>query len=147
MLIGEKIQAIEQLQQNIASFADESFVETKDDYAQLNTEQMNEGELNDGTAISPGYTSRTIQIKKRKGQPYDRVTLKDTGAFYSGYTVQPQGDELNLDSSVSYATDLTKKYSDKIWGLNDKNRQTYAFGAFWNALKKKIENLNLMFGV
>ena len=27
------------------------------------------------------YTDLTIEIKKEKGQPYDRVTLRDTGDF------------------------------------------------------------------
>src|SRR5574344_2026493 len=29
------------------------------------------------------YTARTIKIKQKKGQPYDRVTLRDTGEFHS----------------------------------------------------------------
>lgn len=147
MTIGEMIQNLQQLQTDIPSFADESFVETKDDFARLNTDQMYEGKLNDGSAISPGYTSRTIQIKKAKGQPYDRVTLKDTGAFYKGYTLQPSGGDLKMDSNVGYADSLTNKYGPGIWGLSDEKRPQYTFGPFWSVLKKKIENLNLKFSV
>ena len=41
----------------------------------------------DGDGVSLGnYSPITIKIKKRKGQPTDRITLKDTGAFYDSYS-------------------------------------------------------------
>ena len=37
----------------------------------------------DGKGLSLGdYSPVTIQIKRAKGQPTDRITLKDTGEFY-----------------------------------------------------------------
>ena len=44
----------------------------------------------DGKGVQIGmYSPFTIEIKKRKGQPFDRVTLKDTGDFYDSYTITP----------------------------------------------------------
>ena len=44
----------------------------------------------DGKGVPIGmYSPFTITIKKRKGQPTDRVTLKDTGDFYNSYTIKP----------------------------------------------------------
>ena len=34
------------------------------------------------------YTPFTISEKKRKGQPFDRVTLKDSGDFYRSYFIE-----------------------------------------------------------
>ena len=54
------------------------------------------------------YAHRTIDIKSEKGQPTDRVTLKDTGQFYSSikatagsdaYTVT--GDTEKFEESVN----------------------------------------------
>jgi len=47
----------------------------------LNIQQMMGGRRSDGSNIEPEYTPFTVQIKKAKGQPYDRVTLRDEGDF------------------------------------------------------------------
>ena len=38
--------------------------------------------------IQPPYAPRTIYNKTRKGQPTDRVTLKDTGEFYNSLRIE-----------------------------------------------------------
>lgn len=40
------------------------------------------------------YAARTINIKREKRQPYDRVTLNDTGEFYRSMTITVEEDEL-----------------------------------------------------
>lgn len=48
--------------------------------ANLNNDQMNEqGLFSDGTP-TPDYTPYTIERKKEKGQRYDHMTFRDTGA-------------------------------------------------------------------
>ena len=38
------------------------------------------------------YTRRTVEIKKIKGQPYDRVTLRDTGEFEASFFIRYDSD-------------------------------------------------------
>lgn len=64
----------------------------------VRTRLYKEGTYADGTpivtyfAIPPMvYASRTITKKERRGQPTDRVTLRDTGAFYRSIRMESAG--------------------------------------------------------
>jgi len=53
----------------------------------------------DGKGVPIGmYSPFTITIKKRKGQPTDRVTLKDTGDFYDSYIIKPFNGGFTIDA-------------------------------------------------
>lgn len=87
----------------------------------LNTdEQMyNKGERADGAAITPPYTAFTKAIKSQIGQPTNRVTLRDTGAFHRSVGVQWQATEFKLVANDPKTPDLVRKYSPAILGLSD----------------------------
>lgn len=82
-----------------------------DTLADYNREQLFQGERTDGTPIEPVYRPLTRIIKQQKGQPIDRVTVKDTGAFYRGINVQVQNDTAIFDSRNSKTNKLERKYS------------------------------------
>ena len=64
------------------------------------------------------YTPFTVSIKKDKGQPTDRTTLKDTGKFYNSFKVVANaGGEVKI--VVNDIHDLTKKYGINILTLSD----------------------------
>lgn len=72
------------------------------------------------------YTPYTVRIKQEKGQPYDRVTLRDTGDFQKSFGVvfDPVGFYI---TATDYKTqDLIDKYGEKIFGLTKENRQEIA---------------------
>jgi len=46
------------------------------------------------------YADRTIQIKNEKGQPTDRVTMRDTGAMYKTERAIIKANELKLDMNT-----------------------------------------------
>lgn len=72
------------------------------------------------------YTPYTVRIKQEKGQPYDRVTLRDTGDFQKSFGVvfEPVGFYI---TATDYKTqDLIDKYGEKIFGLTKENRQEVA---------------------
>lgn len=72
------------------------------------------------------YTPYTVRIKQEKGQPYDRVTLRDTGDFQKSFEVvfEPVGFYI---TATDYKTqDLVDKYGAKIFGLTKENRQEIA---------------------
>lgn len=139
--IAEMQRRLNETDQQIDTLTEDSINETGKDYAELNTEQMWEGQRNDGNAITPSYAARTIAYKKRAKQPYDRVTLKDTGAFYSGFKVEAGADKITMQSDVDYEKYIQERYGDKIFGLDDERRKQYTFNSFWPQLKKKLVSI------
>ena len=67
------------------------------------------------------YTAKTIQNKKRKGQPTTRVTLRDTGAFHKSMFVVFDSEGFYITASDEKTEKLIKKYGEEIFRLTDKN--------------------------
>lgn len=61
-----------------------------------------------------GYTRMTIRIKKSKGQPTDRVTLRDDNVFHPSVTIDAFEDRFEVRSNVGYAKYLIKRYGENI---------------------------------
>jgi hypothetical protein len=113
---------------SIEDVARKSIEDTKDAIADFNAEQMFQGLRSDGAEINPQYSHTTIAIKKEKGQPTDRVTLKDTGAFYAGIRVVVTGDNITIDSTDEKNDALFEKYSTQrsnIFGLSPQYKREY----------------------
>lgn len=89
------------------------------------------------------YSPFTIKVKIEKRQPYDRVTLKDTGEFYDSFYVETAEDRFYIKASDEKADWLIKKYGAEIFGLTNE-----ALAEFINdyvkdeAVKKVKEILN-----
>jgi hypothetical protein len=124
---------------DIDQLVDESFVETEEEFKRLNTEQLFEGKLNDGTDITPEYAESTKARKRRKGQPFDRVTTRDTNAYHDGFSIKPENGELIIGSDVEYEKYLDQRYTKKLYGLMPVNNEQYTFGPYWSVLKEKLE--------
>jgi len=80
----------------------------------------------DSKGISLGvYAPFTIGEKKKKNQPTDRVTLKDTGDFYKTWTVMvnSNGDIIIEADGDKDDKNLMDVYGEDIVGLIDKNLQ------------------------
>jgi hypothetical protein len=88
----------------------------------LNLSQLSEGKDSDGKEIQPPYSPLTVMIKKSKGQPTDRVTLRDEGDFYSKFTLESQKFPITLDSKDLKTPKLTEKYGSEIFGLTEKSK-------------------------
>lgn len=65
------------------------------------------------------YRPLTIQVKIEKRQPYDRVTLKDTGEFYDSFYVETAEDRFYVKASDEKTNWLIKKYGAEIFGLTN----------------------------
>lgn len=65
------------------------------------------------------YQPLTIQVKIEKRQPYDRVTLKDTGEFYDSFYVETAEDRFYIKASDEKTNWLIKKYGAEIFGLTN----------------------------
>ena len=67
------------------------------------------------------YKQVTVRIKRGKGQPFNRVTLRDTGDFHRSFYVELFPDSFSIQSTSVLTRELVKKYGDSIFGLTDDN--------------------------
>ena len=73
--------------------------------------------------IGGSYAESTIKRKARKGQPSDRVTLKDTGAFYKTFSVDVFDDEFYIEAStIKDGHNLVDRWGDDLIGLTEPAR-------------------------
>lgn len=84
-------------------------------------EQMYNGVDGSMNEIKPPYTARTVKNKIRKGQPTNRVTLKDSGDFYKSLVVIADHRGFIVSSEDPKVNLLVEKYGDKIFMLSDFN--------------------------
>ena len=110
---------------DIDYIAETAIVNTDRTIAKIQQEQLFQGIRSDDSTIAPQYAAGTIAAKRRKGQPTDRVTLKDTGAFYSGIIVDVRRDLFIIDSADSKSASLQERYGKRIFGLNFESRVKY----------------------
>ena len=113
--VSEAVSQIDMQKVAIIEFLEDNMVEMERD-------RLFKGLDTDNEFIEPFYTPFTVWMKKLKGDPYDRVTLYDTGAFQSAMYVSVFGDNVVFDSDDSKSGDLKEKYGEKIFGLTDENR-------------------------
>lgn len=67
------------------------------------------------------YSPITIELKKLKGQPTARVTLRDEGDFHASFYIDFKADGFEIKAS-NWKTDmLIKGYGEGILGLTDDN--------------------------
>lgn len=67
------------------------------------------------------YAALTIEIKRIKGQPTNRVTLRDEGNFHSSFYVDAGDNQFEIKAADEKTSDLIRKYGRQILGLTDDN--------------------------
>lgn len=92
-----------------------------DNILDRNRQQMFSGMRSDGSEISPPYTPLTKFLKAQKGQPFDRVTLNDTGSFYRLMFLTVRNGAFIIDSRDDKSEELQTKYGETIFGVNQQN--------------------------
>jgi hypothetical protein len=117
----------------------ETVEETTEELTIYQQQQMYAGRRSDGDTIYPSYTLLTEEIKTGKGQPTDRVTLKDTGAFYRGITVTASANSVKITSTDSKTGMLEEKYGEEIFGLNADSAAKYSENELEPIALKKIK--------
>ncbi len=85
------------------------------------------------------YRPRTIKNKQRKCQPYDRVTLKDTGEWYNSLRLVYDVDGFFITSTDEKNTYLKKKYGPTILRLTNENLSMILNKYIRPNLKVKLE--------
>jgi hypothetical protein len=88
------------------------------------------------------YSKNTERIKKGKGQPIDKVTLKDTGEFYESFKTTFKTD---LDVSADFrdiydnfqdSFSSEKNFEEAILDISDEEKEIL-FDKMWPYIEKK----------
>lgn len=87
------------------------------------------------------YTPLTIAIKEEKGQPTNRVTLRDEGDFESSFYLEVGDKQFEIKASDFKTEDLIKKYGRQILGLTDENIVTLIRQYIYPDLLNKAKNV------
>jgi hypothetical protein len=119
--IADKIKALSDWQKEAGRHVIEEAKAFEAIILDWNTEEQLylKGQDSEGAAIEPPYRAFTIQIKRMKGQPTDRVTLKDTGDFHRSFFIHWAALEFRIMARDAKVGKLTRKYGQEIFGLDD----------------------------
>nr|DAZ50399.1 MAG TPA: hypothetical protein [Caudoviricetes sp.] len=110
----------------------------------LNAEEQlyEQGVNNLGVSISDyaPYSPVTIEIKKAKGQPTNRVTLRDEGDFESSFFLDVGQNQFEIKASDWKTEELIKKYGRQILGLTNENIEKLIWDFIYPDLLSKLKN-------
>ena len=123
----------------IKQFLGEAVEENEAFITDLNAEQMYKGQRADGSEIEPEYKNLTRQIKQMKGQPFDRVTLRDTGSFQRKIEIETDRDGFDIFSTDHKEKDLKEKYGNEIFGLTKESKQELKDERLKESLQQKTK--------
>ena len=120
-ILDDLKKTVAELQKAVNSSIQESIEQNKQVIKELQTqEQLYQGKNSKGIDIKPAYAESTIKIKRKKGQPTDRVTLFDKGDFYNSLEVIAGKNDAVIRTVISYSVYLVKRYAD-ILGLDEES--------------------------
>ena len=127
-----------EIKNSIPSWIKEVIEQNKDVILDLQIQgQFDKGKDSEGNNLFPPYALSTKKTKRRKGQPTDRVTLKDTGMFYKSVEVEVRSDEFELKSELYYSVYLVKKF--------DINYNIFRYGAIFGLTPRHLEDFTKNF--
>lgn len=89
-----------------------------------NAQLFKAGRNGEGLRITPAYAPETVRIKRKKGQPTNRVTLRDTGDFHGSFIVEYDVDQFTIYAEDPKTRFLVERYGPEILGLDDDSVQT-----------------------
>lgn len=120
--ITSLIDKLQTFSDNINDYLRATTQEAEEVILDMNRTQMYEKGIDrNGNAIQPPYAPATIQYKRRKGQPTNRVTLRDTGDFHLSLYIDYSDEEFEIRADDFKTPFLTRKYGVAVIGLTDDN--------------------------
>lgn len=84
------------------------------------------------------YSQVTIAIKHQKGQPVNRVTLRDTGTFEKSFLIHCDSKQIIIFARDNKTKKLTKKYGAAIFGLTSENKNLLIWSKIYPYLKNEL---------
>lgn len=144
-VIEEKIEALQTFSDNLFEYIRLEVIDDEAIIADMNVQVQlyEQGVYNTGEPISDKvpYTSTTIQVKLAKGQPTNRVTLKDEGDFHASFRVIADDVSFFIDATDWKASKLAEKYGFDIFGLTDENLNELIWEYIYPCLINKANEL------
>lgn len=111
----------------------------------MNAEEQlyDEGINNLGVSIMDyaPYAPLTIAIKEEKGQPTNRVTLRDEGDFEQSFYLQVDDRQFEIKAADWKTEELIKKYGRQILGLTRENIAKLIWVYIFPDLLKKTKSI------
>lgn len=86
------------------------------------------------------YSPLTIEIKQSKGQPTNRVTLRDEGDFESSFFLEVGNTQFEIKASDWKTEELIQMYGRQILGLTDENIYVLIWQYIYPDLNKAVKN-------
>lgn len=84
------------------------------------------------------YSRLTIKLKEIKGQPTDRVTLRDTGDFHKSFRIEPTDDTVEITADDWKTEELKDKYGQGIMALSDEHLHSVKIAFILPGLRQKL---------
>ena len=119
--VDELLSALEKAYEKLPQTTINQAAKYEPEIIDLNTDQLFSGLDANGNPVTPNYSTLTISIKRQKGQPTNRVTLRDTGEFYRDFEVRFFNDYFAIFSNDDKTEKLERKYGKDIFGLTNQN--------------------------
>lgn len=146
-VIEQKIQALKTFERNIYDYMRLTVVENEHIIADMNAKvqlyEQGVNRLGERLDSYRPYKPITIQIKLAKGQPTNRVTLRDEGDFHASFKVIANNISFFIDATDIKTEDLIAKYGEQILGLTDENLYElvweYIYPDLLETLKKELQ--------
>lgn len=138
--ITRLIKTLRDFQDNINSYLEAATMGEETTIVDMNISQLYDmGENRNGEKIRPPYAPETVAIKRRKGQPTNRVTLRDTFAFQSSFYINYLPDGFEIAASDPKTERLKTKYGNEILGLQDEAVKYLSENVYLPYLRKELE--------
>lgn len=87
------------------------------------------------------YSDYTIKLKMMKGQPVDRVTLRDEGDFHRSFEVETDNEKMTIVASDKKTVKLLHRYGDDIMGLTQENIEKFEKETLMPEIMKQAQQI------
>lgn len=139
--ITDLIDRLQAFNDNINEYLQAATMEAEEIILDMNRSQMyDEGKDRNGNDIQPPYAPATIQYKRRKGQPTNRVTLRDKGDFHLSLYIEYDTDGFEIKDDDFKTPFLTKRYGVAVLGLTDSNVKILSDEVYQPRLLEMLKN-------
>lgn len=129
------------LNRDLREYAEQIIEANAEKIEELNLQQLYDGKDADGNDITPEYAESTKRIKRKKGQPTNRVTLNDKGDFYQGIKLKKVQNIYELVGTDSKSKILEAKYGDRIIDLSEESKGVLVNEILLPAMEEKIKQI------
>lgn len=146
-LLDVAFKSLEKVKRELEGVAQDAVYKNKGLLIAKNTGNLFAGNNAEGQSleeIGGSYKPFTIEMKKLKGQPFNRVTLFDTGAFYAGFFVKVFDRGWELNSRDPKRNKLKNRWGDDIFGNTEEDEKDFnKQQVLPDLLEHMIENIEL----